>query len=36
MACKINISNALSELNNWSPTSDNRDAITKEFKFKDF
>ena len=36
MACKINFSNVLSELNNWSPTSDNRDAVTKEFKFKDF
>ena len=36
MACKINLSNVLAELNNWSPTSDDRDAIEKEFKFKDF
>ena len=36
MACKINLSNALLELKDWKPTSDNRDAITKEFKFKDF
>jgi len=36
MVCKINLSNALSELNNWNSTLDERDAITKEFKFEDF
>ena len=36
MVCKINLSNVLSELNDWKPTTDDRDAITKEFKFKDF
>ena len=36
MACKINLSIVLSELNNWNSTSDNRDAVEKEFKFKDF
>ena len=36
MVCKINLSNVLSELNDWKPTSDDRDAIIKEFKFKDF
>ena len=36
MVCKINLSNALSKLNNWNSTKDGRDAITKEFKFEDF
>ena len=36
MACKIDLSNVLSKLNNWDLTSDDRDAVTKQFKFKDF
>ena len=36
MVCKINISNVISELNCWNSTSDDREAIVKEFKFKDF
>ena len=36
MACNINLSKVLSELNGWNTTSDDREAIEKEFKFKDF
>ena len=36
MACNINLSKVLSELNSWNSTSDDREAIEKEFKFKDF
>lgn len=36
MVCKIDLSNTLRELKDWESTNDDRDAITKEFKFKDF
>ena len=36
MACKKNIEEVLSELNDWQITIDSREAITKNFKFKDF
>ena len=36
MACKLDIKNVLSDLNTWKVTSDQRDALTKEFKFLDF
>ena len=36
MACKKNIDEVLSELNDWQITNDSREAITKTFKFKNF
>ena len=36
MECKLDIENVLSDLNTWRVTNDQRDAITKEFKFSDF
>ena len=36
MACKILVEDVLSKLNSWVKTDENRDAITKEFKFSDF
>ncbi len=36
MGCKLDIKNVLSDLNSWKATNDQRDAITKEFKFSDF
>ena len=36
MECKLDVKNVLSDLNTWKVTSDQRDAITKEFKFSDF
>ena len=36
MACKKDINNVLHNLNEWKKTSDTREAIKKDFKFKDF
>ena len=36
MVCKITTEEVLSQLNSWSIENANRDAITKEFKFKNF
>ena len=36
MACKIEVEDVLSQLNSWKVANDNRDAITKEFKFSNF
>ena len=36
MACKKDINNVLQNLNEWKKTSDTREAIKKDFKFKDF
>ena len=36
MVCKISLSKVLSELNDWKTTNDDREAVEKEFKFKDF
>ena len=36
MACKILVEDVLSKLNSWNKTDDQRDAITKDFKFSDF
>ena len=36
MACKKNIKDVLSQLTDWSITNDGREAIEKEFKFKNF
>ena len=36
MVCKINLSKVLEELNDWKTTNDDREAVKKEFKFKDF
>ena len=36
MGCKKNIDEVLSELNYWQITNDNREAVTKTFKFKNF
>lgn len=36
MACKILVEDVLSKLNSWNKTDDDRDAITKDFKFSDF
>ena len=36
MVCKIDLLNTLRELKDWESINDDRDAITKEFKFKDF
>ena len=36
MECKILPENVLKKLNSWQITSDERDAITKEFLFQDF
>ena len=36
MACKMIPKDVLSKLNSWSMTDDNREAITKEFKFLNF
>ncbi len=36
MACKILVEDVLSKLSSWNKTDDDRDAITKDFKFSDF
>lgn len=36
MACKILVEDVLSKLSSWKKTDDERDAITKDFKFSDF
>ena len=36
MACKITKEEVLDNLSSWKLTNDDRDAITKEFKFNDF
>ena len=36
MVCKKNIEEGLSELDDWQITNDNREAVTKNFKFKNF
>ena len=36
MACKIKIEDVLTNLKSWRKTSDERDAVIKEFKFSNF
>ena len=36
MACKLTYENVLSNLESWKASNDERDAITREFKFSDF
>ena len=36
MACRILVEDVLSKLSSWNKTDDERDAITKDFKFSDF
>ena len=36
MVCKILVEDVLSKLSSWEKTDEERDAITKEFKFSDF
>ena len=36
MVCKKDINNVLQNLNEWKETKDSREAIKKDFKFKDF
>ena len=36
MACKIKIEDVLTNLKSWRKTSDERDAVKKEFKFSNF
>ena len=36
MACKKDIYNVLKNLNEWEETNDTREAIKRNFKFKDF
>ena len=36
MECKIRIDDALLKLSSWKRSNEERDAITKEFKFLDF
>ena len=36
MACKLDLKNVLSDLNTWKATNDQRDAVSKEFRFRDF
>lgn len=36
MVCKMTPKDVLSKLNSWSMTDDNREAVTKEFKFLNF
>lgn len=36
MGCKMTPKDVLSKLNSWSMTDDNREAVTKEFKFLNF
>ena len=36
MACKIKIDDVFLKLKSWKSTNDNREAITKDFKFSDF
>ena len=36
MVCKLIITDVLSELKSWKVTSDNREAVSKDFKFSDF
>ena len=36
MVCKINIDDVFSKLKSWKATNDEREAITKDFKFSDF
>ena len=36
MVCKIQLSEVSSKLKSWKQTNDDREAITKDFKFSDF
>ena len=36
MVCKVKITDVFSKLKSWKETSDDREAITKDFKFLDF
>tara|TARA_B100001939_G_C16496964_1_gene427905 strand:+ start:32 stop:325 length:294 start_codon:yes stop_codon:yes gene_type:complete len=36
MVCKKNISEVLNNLNEWNKAQDSREAIKRDFKFKDF
>ena len=36
MVCKLAIEDVLSNLTTWQKTTDKKDAIVQEFKFKDF
>ena len=36
MVCKIQLSEVSSKLKSWKKTNDDREAITKDFKFSDF
>ena len=36
MECKLNIEEVLKNLNSWKVSNDEREAITKDFKFSDF
>ncbi len=36
MVCKVKIDDVFSKLKSWKETSDDREAITKDFKFLDF
>ena len=36
MVCKIKIDDVFSKLKSWKATNDDREAITKDFKFSDF
>ena len=36
MGCKIKIENVFEKLKDWKATTDDREAVTKDFKFSDF
>lgn len=36
MECKIKIENVFEKLKSWKPSVDDREAVTKDFKFSDF
>ena len=36
MECKIKIENVFEKLKSWKPSADDREAVTKDFKFSDF
>ena len=36
MVCKLKIADVFSKLKSWKETSDDRQAVTKDFKFLDF
>ena len=36
MGCKIKIENVFEMLKDWKATTDDREAVTKDFKFSDF